>query len=186
MIKKLSADYLLTIEGNPIKEGVLLMDDEEIIDITGRDQHDAGSVEIHKGVLLPGFVNAHCHLELSHMKGKVNTGTGLIPFISDVVTFRDIPQEEILQAIKDADEEMQSEGIVAVGDISNKADTVNQKSISPIRYYTFVEMFDFLQDNWAEQEYNKYFEVYEAHESNHKNKKSAVPHAPYTLSLIHM
>lgn len=182
MIKKLSADYLLTIEGNPIKEGVLLMDDEEIIDITGRDQHDAGSVEIHKGVLLPGFVNAHCHLELSHMKGKVNTGTGLIPFISDVVTFRDIPQEEILQAIKDADEEMQSEGIVAVGDISNKADTVNQKSISPIRYYTFVEMFDFLQDNWAEQEYNKYFEVYEAHESNHKNKKSAVPHAPYTVS----
>ena len=182
MIKKISADYLLPIEGAPIKEGVLVMDNDQIIDVSNRDEHDTGSIEIHKGVLAPGFVNSHCHLELSHMKGKVNTGTGLIPFISDVVTFRDIPEDQILQAIKDADEEMQKEGIVAVGDISNKADTVKQKSKSPIRYYTFVEMFDFLQDAWAENEYKKYFEVYEAHESNKKNKKSAVPHAPYTVS----
>ena len=43
-------------------------------------------------------------------------------------------------------QEMQKEGIVAVGDISNKTDTAATKSTSPIKYYTFVEMFDFLID----------------------------------------
>ena len=116
------------------------------------------------------------------MKGKVNTGTSLIPFISSVVQFRDIPQEEILSAIQAGDEEMYREGIVAVGDISNKADTVMQKEKSSIHYYTFIECFDFLQEAGAVDTYKQYQEVYQAHSDKNGNKKSYVPHAPYTVS----
>ena len=140
------------------------------------------SVEKHKGVLTPGFINTHCHLELSHMKGKVNTGTTLIPFITNVVKFRDVPQEEINDAIEKGDQEMYDAGIVAVGDISNKADTAPVKKKSAIQYYTFVEMFDFLQDAWAEQEFEKYIEVFKAQANGNGNRKSVVPHAPYTVS----
>ena len=183
MLKKITADYLIPIVGEPIKNGLIIIDEEgQIKEIAKAEDHDIATVEKHNGVIVPGFINTHCHLELSHMKGKVDTGTGLIPFISNVVSYRDIPQEEIMEAIKLGDEEMQREGIVAVGDISNKADTAPQKKISPIRYYTFVEMFDFLQDSWTEKEYEKYLEAYNAHEANSKNKKSAVPHAPYTVS----
>ena len=110
------------------------------------------------------------------------TGTTLIPFISNVVKFRDIPQEEIDAAIEKADKEMYKGGIVAVGDISNKTDTAETKAKSPIRYYTFVEMFDFLQEAWAAPEFEKYKAVFDEQSEKGGNKKSAVPHAPYSVS----
>ncbi len=182
-MRKISADYIFPIDVSPIKNGVVIIDEKGRIQaLSTRDQFDDGELEIHQGIIIPGFVNTHCHLELSHMKGKVNTGTGLIPFISNVVKFRDFPQEEILEAIRLGDEEMQREGIVAVGDISNKLDTATTKMASPIRYYSFVEMFDFLQEAGADTEYAKYKEVYDGQAIGNGNKKSCVPHAPYTVS----
>jgi aminodeoxyfutalosine deaminase len=134
------------------------------------------------GAIIPGFVNTHCHLELSHMKGKVDTGTSLLPFLKNVVSFRDIDQDVINQAIIDADIEMHNNGIVAVGDISNKADTAMVKSKSKIAYYTFVENFDFLQDNMAGSIFEQYKEVFDKQSDIGYNKKSMVPHAPYTVS----
>merc|ERR1711966_252112 len=121
-------------------------------------------------------------MELSHMIGKIPTGIGLIPFISQVVRFRDFPQAEIDDAIVDADRYMHAHGIVAVGDISNKADTAKVKSKSAIRYYTFVEMFDFMQDSMTEPMIKQYSEVYARHIGTNGNRKSYVPHAPYTVS----
>lgn len=182
-MRKLTADYIFPVVGTPVKEGVVVLDDNGIVQsIDAREAHDPVTLEVHRGVIVPGFVNAHCHLELSHMKGRVDTGTGLLPFLQQVVKFRDIPEEEILEAIDRADQEMYNEGVVAVGDISNKTDTASRKKDSPIRYYTFVEMFDFLQDSMADQTFDNYKEVYDGQASGNGNKKSAAPHAPYTVS----
>ena len=182
-MKKISADYIFPVATDPIKDGVIVLDDNgKILSIDERKDHDAASLEIHKGVIVPGFVNTHCHLELSHMKNKVATGTTLIPFISSVVKFRDIPQEEIDAAIEKADQEMYDNGIVAVGDICNKLDTAATKTKSPIRYYSFIEMFDFLQESWAATEFEKYKAVYDGQSSSNGNQKSVVPHAPYSVS----
>ncbi|MCB0677064.1 MAG: amidohydrolase family protein, partial [Saprospiraceae bacterium] len=183
MIRKITADYLFPITRGPIREGVVVIDaDGKILEIGARDQYDPSELEVYPGVIVPGFVNTHCHLELSHMKGKVDTGTGLLPFLQKVVRFRDIPQEEILEAIAAADQAMYEAGIVAVGDISNKADTADTKGKSPIRYYTFVEMFDFLADEHAQTVFDGYRQVFEAQDGRGSNRKSCVPHAPYTVS----
>jgi len=182
-MKKISADYVFPITSEPVKEGVMVLnEDNEILDLTSRAQHDPGSIDIREGVLVPGFVNTHCHLELSHMKNMVDTGTGLIPFIHSVVTMRDIPEEKILDAINKADREMYDNGIVAVGDISNKLDTVECKNCSKIRYYTFVEMFDFLQNDQAEVHYGNFIDAFKGQSDRGYNRKSCVPHAPYTVS----
>jgi cytosine/adenosine deaminase-related metal-dependent hydrolase len=182
-MRKITADYVFPVIAEPIKEGVVIVGDEgQILSIDARDAHAPAELEIYEGVIVPGFINTHCHLELSHMKGRIDTGTGLLPFLQQVVQFRDIPEEEILAAIKQADEEMQREGIVAVGDISNKIDTVKQKEQSPIHYYTFVEMFDFLQDAGAKKSFEMYKSAYDGQSDAGQNQKTAVPHAPYTVS----
>jgi cytosine/adenosine deaminase-related metal-dependent hydrolase len=66
--------------------------------------------------------------------------------------------------------------------MSNKSDTAAQKNRSKIRYYTFVEMFDFLQDSWTEKSFNDYRAVYESQSTAQGNRKSVVPHAPYTVT----
>ncbi|MCB0556176.1 MAG: amidohydrolase family protein [Phaeodactylibacter sp.] len=182
-MRKFSADYIFPVASHPIRKGVVIVDDKgKILALDHREGHDPASLEIHPGIIVPGFVNTHCHLELSHMKGMAATGTGLLPFLKTVVNFRDISMEEIEAAIEKADQEMYEAGIVAVGDISNKLDTAVQKEKSPIHYYTFVEMFDFMQDTLAEQTFNQYKEVYDGYSNSHGNRKSCVPHAPYTVS----
>ncbi len=182
-MKKITADFIYPITSEPIKNGVIVLDDSgKILAIEKSEDHDPASLEKYTGIIVPGFVNTHCHLELSHMRGKVGTGTGLIPFISDVVKFRDFPEEEIMDAIRQADEEMYAGGIVAVGDISNKTDTAAQKKNSSIHYYTFVEMFDFLNDGLTDGEFEKYMTVFAGQAGSDGNKKSVVPHAPYTVS----
>ena len=182
-MRKITADKIYTLSGKPLTNHVVIIDEDgQIHKIDDMANHDSGEVEKFKGIITPGFVNTHCHLELSHMKGLVNTGTGLLEFIGNVVKFRDFPQEVILDAIDSADREMYEGGIVAVGDISNKADTANTKRKSQINYYTFVEMFDFMQASMTESTIDQYKSVFAAHSDEDGNKKSYVPHAPYTVS----
>lgn len=179
----ISADYVIPISSSIIKDGIVQVDSKGTIINIGTTA-DFGSVDVekHSGILLPGFINTHCHLELSHMKGLCKTGTQLIPFISNVVKLRDFPQDEINEKIIEEDSNMFNAGIQAVGDISNKIDTAFQKEISPIHYYTFVEMFDFLQDTLTLGTIENYRNVFKDQSDGGKNKKSFVPHAPYSVS----
>lgn len=136
-----------------------------------------------EGILVPGFVNAHCHLELSHMKGLIPTGTSLIEFIKNIVTRRnDTAMPDILTAIDQAEQEMIQAGIVAVGDISNVTDTFSQKDKDRLLYHTFVEAFDLLQTDRAEAEMTKSKAVLDQLNCPPLHKKALVPHAPYSVS----
>lgn len=180
---KYTADKIFTLTGEPLTNHVVVTDNDGVIkSIDAMSDHDSSSVQSFKGIIIPGFVNTHCHLELSHMKGLVDTGTGLIPFISNVVKHRDFPEEQILEAIEAADQEMYDEGIVAVGDISNKTDTATTKAKSKINYYTFVEMFDFMQSEMTDDTIDQYKTVFDGHSDQDGNKKCFVPHAPYSVS----
>jgi cytosine/adenosine deaminase-related metal-dependent hydrolase len=182
-MRKITADLILPISLKPIRNGVIIVDDNgKILKLDDRRNYDDLELEVYNGVIVPGFINAHCHLELSHMKGKIDTGKGLIPFITDVVTERAASESEISTAITKAEVEMIKNGIVAVGDISNVTDTFIQKAKGNLRYYTFVEFFDFMQDANAQAEFEKFNAVFNALEVAEGSKKSLVPHAPYSVS----
>lgn len=182
-MRKITADWVCPVVSEPIANGVVICDDAgKILAIEHRDKHDASTLEYHAGTLIPGLVNTHCHLELSHMKGKVNTGTGLIPFITGVVTQRGATQDVIQEAIKKAEQEMLDGGIVALGDISNATDTFAIKAHGRMRYYTFVELFDFLQDANAEKTAEGGIGVWNQLDLARDSARSLVPHAPYSVS----
>lgn len=182
-MRKITADRVFPVSAAPLENAVVIADDAgRILAIEPASQHDPASLERHRGALVPGFVNAHCHLELSHMKGRVDTGTGLIKFITGVVTQRNAAPEVIAEAIQNAENEMFANGIVAVGDISNTTDTFPVKSRGRLRYHTFVEMFDFLQDAGADKALADWLPVFEALAPALGSQKTLVPHAPYSVS----
>lgn len=182
-MRYLTADYVLPIAHDPIKEGVVVVNDEgEILEIGDRVVFQSVDLEFFDGVLLPGFINTHCHLELSHMKGLCPTGTKLIPFISSVLKLREFDHEIIQEHIAKEDANMWQSGIQAVGDISNKVDTAVQKENSPISYYTFVEIFDMMQPALTKGTIENYRTVFKEQARGEGNKKSFVPHAPYSVT----
>lgn len=182
-MRKISADWVCPVSSEPLENAVVITDDAgKILAIESRDLHDPASIEILRGILTPGFVNTHCHLELSHMKGKVNTGTGLIPFITGVVTQRNASAEIIADAIEKAEQEMLEGGIVALGDISNAPDTFATKAKGRMRYHTFLELFDFLQDAAAEKTFSDGSAVFDQLEIAPGSAGTFVPHAPYSVS----
>lgn len=143
---------------------------------------DAGDdVESFNGILSPGFINCHCHLELSHLKNVIPPHTGLIDFLCSVVTKRGFEQELIQEEIRKAEQEMYENGIVAVGDIGNTADTAAVKRNSKIRWHNFVEVLGFTDEKASSnlQQYSAVAEQLKTHQ-----RTSLVPHAPYSISPL--
>ena len=70
----LTADYLYPLYIDPIKEGVLQISDKgEVISVfEGRKFVPKDKLEFFDGILCPGFINAHCHLEISHLFENVD------------------------------------------------------------------------------------------------------------------
>ena len=161
---------------------VLIMDEDgKVMEILA--EMDAGEeIERFRGILSPGFINAHCHLELSHLKNCIPPHTGLIPFLMDVVTKRNHDQELILDCIEKAEREMELEGIVAVGDICNTSITFQTKCKSKIRWNNFIEVLG-MKDEKAEASLLHYEGILHAFTGAATNMKSSlVPHAPYSIS----
>jgi len=161
---------------------VLIMDEEgKVMEILA--EMDAGEgIERYRGILCPGFINAHCHLELSHLKNSIPPHTGLIPFLMDVVTKRDHDRALMLDCIENAEKEMEREGIVAVGDICNTSITLETKRRSKIRWNNFIEVLG-MKDEKAEANLLHYEGILHAFTGAATTMKSSlVPHAPYSIS----
>lgn len=145
-MKKIAADWIYTLTGTPIKNGVITVNDEGVItdiDDSCKKTKDQEQPEFHKGIIIPGFVNCHCHLELSHLKGRIREKQGIGNFIGEIDRKRNIPEDDSLTAARNADKEMFFQGIAGVGDISNTDLTLEIKKQSKINYFTFIEVFGF-------------------------------------------
>ncbi|MEP6465722.1 MAG: amidohydrolase family protein [Parafilimonas sp.] len=182
LYKKFKADYLFTGKKTLANSHILITNENGIVENIV-DEKDAGeNVEIFKGILSPGFINCHCHLELSHMKNVVESGTGLVDFLIKVVSKRGAVKEEMEAAIATAEEEMFNGGIAAVGDICNTNISLKTKLKSKIQYQNFIEVLGFTEEK-AKTVLENYLNVYnEFCAAGFSEHTSIVPHAPYTIS----
>src|SRR6185436_207111 len=122
-MRYMTADYIFPITSSHVKNGTVVVDDDgAILEISKSESASGGpESEIYRGIICPGFINSHCHLEHSCLKGIIEERTGLTGFISSIKQLqKEMRMEEILDAIVNANAEMMENGIVAVGDISNR------------------------------------------------------------------
>jgi len=143
-MRRISSQYIFTSAGPPLKRGIITTaDDGTILSVedTGGSPGESAGTEFYNGIIIPGLVNCHSHLELSHMRGEFPAGSGLKSFIDHVRRHREADIGVVAAAAEKADGEMFSAGTVACGDISNNAASFPVKSGSPIVYHTFIEVF---------------------------------------------
>lgn len=179
---RISATRIITLSGPVLQNGIIELDNSGYITAVREavSREETRGTDFFEGILTPGFVNTHCHLELSHLHGMIGEEKGLGHFIGEINRLRPSGTEEIIRAAGDADRLLLKEGIVAAGDIANTSLTVDIKKKSPVEWFTFVETFGF-HPSRAGRAIDTALSVYHAFRSAGLNA-SVVPHSPYSVS----
>lgn len=182
-MRRLAANYIFPVTSSPLKNGIVEIDEQgkiiDIIDTKGK-LSESRNLEYYNGIIVPGFINTHCHLELSDLKNVFKEKAGLPSFIQQMIEYRKKSRTGFtLQAIEEADQLMHQSGIVAVGDIVNTNTTIETKQKSNIYYHSFVEVSGLGSD------YNQRFTEALKLADDYTQQglpSSIVPHAPYSVS----
>ena len=144
-MKLLSASWVVPVGAPPIRGGCVAVE-AGTIEWVGRtgdaDEPEGTHEDLGDGVLMPGLVNAHTHLELSHLDGLAKRTNGFVPWVQALVDERDrIPDHEMKGHVGAALEHLQQEtATVAVGDISNTLASVTPIGLSALRAVVFHEI----------------------------------------------
>ena len=160
---------------------IVINDANAICDIISKNEIGLNHLELHKGIISPGFINTHCHLELSHLQNEIPQKTGIVNFALDIIKKRNTKSIESIElAMHEADAYMKTQGIVAVGDISNTNYSLEIKKKSSLYYHTFVELIGLNPSN-SSLVFNNGLKLYNEFSEN-KLSTSFAPHAPYSSS----
>jgi len=183
-MRRFSAQFIFTNSGPPLKRAVISTEDDgTIISIVENKGllKESNSVEFYNGIIVPGFVNCHCHLELAHMKGVIPEGTGLSNFIMYVRNSRGINPDIDLSLTRKTDKIMSDEGIVLCADICNTPLTFEIKKKSRIKYINLLEVFGI--DAVKASKRMDDVSAIEKYALESGLPYSVVPHSAYSVSL---
>jgi cytosine/adenosine deaminase-related metal-dependent hydrolase len=146
-MRAVHADVVVTGDAAPIRDGAVVVDGEGVVVDVGRAAdvlplHAGASVERVRGVLVPGLVNAHTHLELSALRGQIRGGAGFVPWVEELLGTRAESQpEEDGPAIDRAVDELDAFGTAAVGEVTNSLAAVVPLARRNIAGCIFHEVF---------------------------------------------
>lgn len=186
------ADWVLPIDQPPIAGGEVCIDDNGRIATVGRapltngPPADARNVVVHDlgaMVLMPGLINAHTHLELSWLRGRVPPANSFTAWVTTLFAQRrpdQVMTPELVAPIRDAIEEVSSTGTVAVGDISNSLAAIEPMSEAGLKGVVFHELLGFKERDGALVESTREKRAAAARDGI---RISLAPHAPYSTSV---
>lgn len=164
---------------NTFQTDVYIVFDESgfIQDVIKNPNYEVTDAQKLNGLLLPGFVNAHCHLELSHMKGFIPRHIPMAEFARILIGNRHVAIDQQESKIREAVEQMVATGTVLVGDIANEEITLNIKLdyTERLNIHTFWELFG-LNEEKSLQAFDKSLQIPERYKA-----VTLVPHAPFTV-----
>ena len=181
------AAWACPIDRAPIRDAVIEIRDGVIDEIgqyvatshSGRELKDLGDV-----VVLPGLINAHTHLELSWLRGRVPPATSFTNWVQGLFATRGAPDAGMTAAmiapIHEAIREAQASGTVAVGDITNSLTVVEPMHAAGLKGVVFHELLGFKERDAALIEATRAKRTAAA---AHGISVSLAPHAPYSTSI---
>ena len=146
------ASWVLPISQPPIRDGWLRTDKGRIVEV-GRDQPPLGDVvDLGNVALLPGLVNAHTHLELSWMRGRIPQTDDFPTWIRQVISLQHsdlFTEDDKVNAMRRALDEAHATGTRLFGDISNTLSSVDVLIEKKAAGTVFFELIGFRSDRAA-------------------------------------
>lgn len=176
------AAWVCPIDRAPLRDGWVAVQDERIIGV-GQGQAPAGARDLGCVALLPGLINAHIHLELSWLRGRVPPAATFTDWVKQLIAARggvergDDPA--IVAPIVEALSEVRRCGTVAVGEISNSLASVAPIAAAGLEAVVFHELLGFTERDGALIEGS--LQARRAMDGVGV-RLSAAPHAPYSTS----
>lgn len=181
------AKWVLPVSGRPLENGWVTTERGRVVAV-GAGRADGAVTDLGDVALLPAFVNAHTHLELSWMAGRVPPATSMPEWIRAMFAVRaDAPgAADIDAAIRTAITGAMQSGTALFGDITNTLAAVPQLEALSADALVFRELVGFsaldpsklVADAWAAPE--KHRELIQR--INSRCFFSVVAHAPYSVS----
>ena len=179
------AAWILPIDQPPIRDGVIEVEDGIIRSIQPDSRRPMpGSRDLGNVAVLPGLVNAHTHLELSWLRGRVPPANRFTDWVKTLVAIRRGTEQaitpEVVAPVRDAIGELRASGTVAVGDITNSLAAVEPMLDAGLRGVVFHELLGFQERDGALVESTREGRAAAARGGV---RVSLAPHAPYSTSV---
>jgi cytosine/adenosine deaminase-related metal-dependent hydrolase len=179
-----TADWVLPIADEPIRNGVVTLDAGRIIGVDAAGTSDA--IDLGSAVILPSLVNAHTHLELSYLRGMVSPSERFLDWIRAVMAtrrrFPDAADPVILHSAQAAIDEARAAGTGLVGEVSNTLVTVPLLRDGGMPAHVFYELLGFNVADPVKRVEEARTKVREIETPDRSLRISLAPHAPYSVS----
>lgn len=138
-----ASDYIFT-GSELLKDKAVLLRDGIVLDVgnlktISKVYPEAKKVEYSGGVLFPGFINTHTHLELSYLKEKLPYQKGFVEWLKSIMNLKhNVSEKRVLECMKNSIDELKSSGVAILGDISNtllSVDALKEKMPLSVVFY---------------------------------------------------
>ena len=127
-MRRYRAAWALPIAAAPIKNASITLDRGRIVSVGSASSSSSAAskdhIDLGSAVVLPGLVNAHTHLELSLLRGRIAPTESMPKWVEEVLSSEGGTDIETRTAIESSIVELRRHGTALVGDISNTLTTV--------------------------------------------------------------
>ena len=181
---RFSADWVVPISRRPIRNGFVACDRGRVYAVSDRPPDEA--VPLGHVAILPALVNAHTHLELSYLHGRVPRSTSFNDWVMGLMTLRrgfpDSGPPPIREAASQALGQARASGTGLVGDVSNTLVTVPLLREAEMPAHVFHELTGFNHPDPIARVREARSNVDAAGADANGVRLSLAPHAPYSVS----
>lgn len=176
------ARLIVTMDGPPIENGAVAISEDRIADIgTFREVAKTSSgeeiVDLGEQALLPGLINAHCHLDYTCLRGKIHRQKSFTDWIRAINAEKGkLSQQDYIASINEGFLEAKRFGTTTIANLTAFPEMVSRIK-TPIRTWWFAELIDVRDPGQERPTVDLAVEHLKSEEH-----WGLAPHAPFTAS----
>ena len=180
------ARFILPIDGPPIENGAVSVKGNRVAAVGGveeiRAAHSGEVTDLGEVVLMPGLINAHCHLDYSMMRHAIHPQKNFAEWVKRINALkRGLDDDDYLAAIGKGFAEAKHWGTTTIGNIESFPELMLRLPPSPLRTWWFHEMIDIRHRLPTERALAGALSFFAAR-TRPLDFFGLSPHAPYTAS----